>query len=100
MKIYLSGPMRGIPEYNFPAFDAAAKRLRGEGHIVFSPADSDRFMDLIGVPVNARTCFEIDSAYISRHAEAVYVLPGWETSRGAQAEIALAKAIGLPVVFI
>lgn len=41
MKIYLAGPMRGIPEFNFPAFHAMACRLRAEGNVVFNPAEKD-----------------------------------------------------------
>lgn len=38
---YLAGPMRGIPEYNFPAFYAAAAALRAHGLNVWSPAEND-----------------------------------------------------------
>ena len=42
MTIYIAGKMRGIPYYNFPAFDAARDRLRECGFSVVSPADLDR----------------------------------------------------------
>lgn len=41
MKVYVAGPMRGIPEFNFPAFNLAAKNLRADGHVVFNPAERD-----------------------------------------------------------
>ena len=39
--IYIAGPMRGYPEFNFPAFYAAEERLRARGHAVFNPARRD-----------------------------------------------------------
>lgn len=117
MRIYLAGPMRGIKDFNFPAFHAATARLRAEGHEVFSPAERDveefgaavlktetgseaEVAGNLGVsPLQmARNCFLYDTHYICTRADAVYVLPGWETSRGAKAERALAEAIGLRVV--
>lgn len=42
MRIYIAGPMRGYPNFNFPAFDEAAARGRALGHEIISPAEIDR----------------------------------------------------------
>ena len=41
MKLYISGPMTGVPQYNFPAFDAAATYARAQGYEVINPAEED-----------------------------------------------------------
>ena len=115
MKIYLAGPMRGIPEFNFPAFHAAAAKLREAGHEVFSPAERD-IERHGGVDISAgnatgcekestekhgfnlRVALGEDLAWICAHAEAIALLPGWIRSRGATAEHATALALGLQVV--
>ena len=107
MRIYLSGPMTGYEQYNFPAFDYAAAKLRAEPGVeeVFSPADNDRKYGLTGDTkqpfpkgVTVRTLLADDMNYIARHATHVALLPGWEKSKGARAEKALAEAIGLTVI--
>jgi hypothetical protein len=109
MQIYLAGPMRNYAEFNFPAFHAAAKRLREAGHEVFSPAERDNDVgfrpsgmagsdaDLAGARFDLRAALGADLAWITSTADAVVVLPGWEQSAGARAEVATARALSLPV---
>lgn len=94
MRLYLAGGMRGIPEHNYPAFEAAAKFLRSQGHFVFNPAENTAGESDI------RTCMAVDTAWICCCADGIAMLPGWEKSKGARAEIALAEAIGIPVIFL
>lgn len=108
MKIYLAGPMAGIPNYNFPAFNAAAEKLRQEGHEVFNPAAKPEEAGIVTAPNDGsqlnleklRVVLEADTRYICRHAEAIAMLPGWERSYGARAEWALANALGLKVIYL
>ena len=103
MKLYLAGPMRGYPELNSPAFHAAAKLLREAGYEVFSPAEK-------GLEKHAeanqeslafrRMVFKLDTEWICNHADGVALLPEWLKSKGAIAEDALARAIGLPSVSV
>ena len=111
-KIYLAGPMRGIPNFNFPAFDYAAHKLRNQGYAVFSPADHDRSTDprIENNPTGderlaeqttgftIRDALAADTHWICREADAIALLPGWEKSSGAKAEHALALALGLTVI--
>lgn len=102
MKIYLAGPMSGYDDFNFPAFDAAAATLRAAGYEVFNPADQDRktwgSMENIKKHANYRDCLRVDLNWILDHAEAIALLPGWERSKGANAERATAVALGLKII--
>ncbi|POB12318.1 DUF4406 domain-containing protein [Sulfobacillus sp. hq2] len=92
MRLYLAGPMTGYPDYNYPAFFAAADALRHAGYTILNPADIGlhptwTWADYMRVGLDTLTT----------HAEAVAVLPGWEASRGARLEVRLARRLGLRV---
>jgi hypothetical protein len=98
--LYLAGKMRGIADLNFPMFDAAAAWLRARGFDVFNPADNDRKLKAAGVELNIRKCMGDDLAWICAHADAVALLPGWESSLGATAEKCTAAAIGAQIFYL
>lgn len=98
LKIYLSGPMSGLPAFNYPAFHAAAAELRAAGHDVFNPAEIDFKKPL--EEVTHRDALAVDLVWICHYAEAMALLPGWKNSRGALAEHATALAIGMTIGFV
>lgn len=114
MKIYLAGPMSGIPEFNFPAFMSAASILRKGGHEVFNPAEADveEFGDFskkcpdgtheeaakVNPKITLRYVLKKDLVWICDNAEAIALLPGWENSKGVSVELALSKALELEII--
>jgi nucleoside 2-deoxyribosyltransferase len=94
--IYVAGPMTGIPEFNYPAFNSAAERLRGLGHRVLNPADSEDYNPTPGTP-QAWDWYMRHALRMVLQADALALLPGWETSRGATLEVDVATALGIPV---
>jgi hypothetical protein len=92
MRIYLSGPMTGVPDFNYPAFHAAAATLRRMDYSVFNPAES--FAGRTDLP--RETYLREDVAALA-NCDVVVLLPGWRSSRGATLEAAIAEACGLAV---
>lgn len=117
MRIYISGPMTGVPDHNRPAFDAAAKCLREKGHFVINPAELSAlfgseeeiakafayFYKLTNFDIPngdeklAEFVMQADLAAV-RSCDAIYLLSGWETSRGAKKELAEAITHGLTIM--
>lgn len=101
--VYLSGPMTGIPDFNFPAFEAATARLRELGIVVLSPHehDLDGGFDPAsdGTDFDLRAALEWDINAVLR-SDAVIVLPGWQSSPGCTVEVAVAASMEIPVVEI
>jgi hypothetical protein len=88
-RVYIAGPMSGLPELNYPAFHAKAAELRAQGYHVENPAENPEpacrsWLGYMRLAVaQLATC------------DAVYLLPGWSKSRGACIEHQLAAGLGL-----
>ena len=92
-RIYVAGPMAGLPEFNYPAFDAAASALRALGHIALNPTEVERHNPTPGTP-QPWDWYMRHALRMVLDAEALALLPGWEQSRGASLEVHVARALG------
>lgn len=91
MHVYLSGPVSGLPDNNYPAFHAAEEQLRANGMRVLNPAR---------IPGDDSWSWErwMKAALtMQMQADAIYMLPGWQKSRGAQLEHQVATATGMRI---
>lgn len=91
MKLYISGPMTGRPDLNYPAFNEAATFLQAHGFEVSNPAT---YPATEGETWEA--CLRRDLVDLLR-CDGVATLPGWTRSRGARFEVRTAKMLRLPV---
>lgn len=124
--VYIAGPMRDKPAYNFEAFQKADRAVNvrenlfvdpftDEDLVIFNPAWNDikrHHLTHLAIPnwakagqwlldhpaeFDLRTALGEDLDWIAKNADHLVLLPGWEASKGARAERALADALGLKV---
>lgn len=91
-RIYLAGPMTGLPELNYPAFNAEAARLRQLGYHVENPAEND------APPSTTWSGYMRLALAQLVTCDTIALLPGWLASRGANIERALAVDLGMKIV--
>lgn len=112
-RVYLAGPMRGLPGFNFPRFHGGELTLRRFWSVdeVFNPAREDELAgfrphgltgneDLAALGFDLAAAQERDHTWIREHATHIALLPGWGASQGARGELALALSLDLGVIVL
>lgn len=112
---YLAGPMRGMPQFNFPTFVRVTAILREQGWSIISPVELDKAAgvtpEVFGCDNASRGsfdeedeehreillgCMKRDVKVIIEDADAIIMLPGWRNSTGATSEYWLARWKHIP----
>lgn len=88
--LYIAGPMRGKPGYNYGTFNEVADNLRADGWTVSNPAE--HFGGDTSLPVGA---YLREACRALAECDGIVLLHGWQESEGARMEYAIAQAIGL-----
>jgi len=92
MKVYISGPVTGLPENNKQAFQYYADRLESVGFETITPTSIvPEGTDWHGA---MRLCI---SAMMD--ADIVIMLSGWPHSKGAIIEHRIARELEIPVLY-
>lgn len=110
-RLYISGPVTGIPEGNRPAFEEAQKELEAFGYAASKPHDFIK----PGCPHDEAMFISIRQLTVGQFIDGmppyqgfgivnevrpyyhgVALLDGWEQSDGAKLEKQVAEACGIP----
>lgn len=96
-RVYIAGRMTGLPDFNFPAFHAAAAKWREKGWEVENPAEAFNGAQNLAY-----------KAYVERdimklqQCDAIFMLRGWDDAeaRGSVWEYAIARhLLGMEVFY-
>lgn len=86
--------MTGIPEYNYPAFDALAEELRSHGVLVLTPSSIKHPKLATG---DAPYAYYLEEAIRKLlDANRIILMDGWHASNGARLEERIATSLGYP----
>ena len=101
MKVYVSGKMRGVHNYNRGQFDRWTRQLKELGFDAVNPMEIGDSIatpeEIDASPELVEKVLEADIAAL-RKCDAIFMLRGWETSEGARHELKVALDMNIPIM--
>lgn len=96
-KIYIAGPMTGMPKFNYPAFFEAERLLKGLNYDVLNPASLPKCDD-DSIKGDERWRWYMRRALpMVAQADEMALLPGWDKSKGALLEVNIGSILLMPM---
>ena len=93
MRIYISGKMTGLDKKEYVGkFNAAEKRLRGEGHEVIIPITVGAY----GLDYEKSMAIDL---ILLESCDGIYMLDNWKESKGAKTERRHAMSKGIDIIY-
>lgn len=88
-KIFISGPMTGYEDFNFPRFDEVERLMKENGYDVINPANVCRKYrrEKVLADNNIFDQMIVEEQEEERTCTAILLLEGWENSVGCRREI-------------
>lgn len=98
MRLYIAGPMTGLPEFNYPAFYKAEEQLGAAGYEIENPARNELKDRPLGEPMWL-SFMRMSLVQIST-VDGMALLDGWASSSGATLEAHIGRGLKLPVLYL
>jgi len=92
--VYISGAISGTTDY-LERFEEAELKLKKKGHDVVNPAKLNSFLP---TDTTWEQYMEVDYKLMDI-CDTIYMLSGWENSKGANAELEYAKKRKMNIVY-
>lgn len=91
--VYLSGRITDTDNYK-KAFSCAEHFLKQMGYIVINPAELDEVSEGLTYEQYMKVCYRLVDI-----ADIIFMVSGWQKSKGANAELSYAKSLGKEVKY-
>jgi len=98
-KLFISGPMTGIPHYNVENFNRYAEMARKLGYRVVNPVEMARRIGIKKVLSDKKVFKKLIEAELEaiKDCDAILMLDWWQNSPGAKKELRVALGVRLDV---
>lgn len=102
LSYYLSGPMKGYPDHNWPAFTEACEILRRTGLTIVSPhevnpaANVEAKLNPEKYPLDY---LRNDIIEMLNRCQSMILMKGWPKSRGVRLELDIALSLEWPIYY-